>query len=166
MKSQIIETGVLTIENQILKIGSRTINIASIDTLENMKLDRYSLTSGIGTWIKGFIVVLIIAGFIQNNITALIFTLYLFSIVILLAYNIYQHKKQYYALMITTTRSSLMIRSNLASFIDDIENALHKSLNSKKVSYTINLDNKIINHGIISKGNNNNNEVKNNDNNN
>lgn len=68
--------------------------------------------------------------------------------------------------MITTTRSSLMIRSNLASFIDDIEEALHKSLNSKKDSYTINLDHKIINHGIISKGNNNNNEVKNNDNNN
>lgn len=52
MKNQIIETGILTIENQILKIGRRTINIASIDNLENIKLNRYPLTNRIVLGLK------------------------------------------------------------------------------------------------------------------
>lgn len=39
-------------KNQILKIGRRTINIASIDNLENIKLNRYPLTNRIVLGLK------------------------------------------------------------------------------------------------------------------
>ena len=168
MKNE-IKSGIFTIENQILKIENKTVNLTKIDNMEIFPLNKYPLTSGISTWVKIWITSLIVCAiFSSNNIIGLAFIIYTFSIFGLLFYNYQKHQEQLYALVIiTTARTKLNIVSNNEDFLKKFHNTIEKSINSKKTNYTINLDNRVIhNNNIVSKGNKNKNQVIINDNNN
>ncbi len=156
MGDQYIKKGILTIENQILKIDNRTINIAKVDNMETYPIEKYPLTQGLRTWAKVWVVFLIVTMLFRNSfLVEFLFILYTLSIIGLLFYNYKEHEKQFYALIIKTGRTTLKIGSDSKEFLDNLLDALEKAMNSKKVNYTINLDNRVINNGIFNNGNDN-----------
>lgn len=149
--------GIFTIKNNILEINGRIINISKISSIEFITYKRHSLFSGMTTWFKGLIFILILT-LIWQNLT-IFFTLYLLSIILLIIYNYYKHKKEFYGLEIRIDNDTLWLKSDNKDFIINVNEALAEAMDSKKVNYIINMDNKVINNGIISKGNNNKNKV-------
>lgn len=161
MKRHVVYRGILTIDEQILKVRNRYINIMKIDSLETVKLARHSLFSGMKLWLKGLVILVILSIFNHGNFwISLIGDLYCYSIFILLIFNIYQHCKLFYGLVITTAGDKTIISSQNEDFIYNVRDSLYDAMkNSTNEQIIINLDNCIINHGIISNGNENKNEV-------
>lgn len=151
------DNGVFTIKNQILQIGSRTVNITNIDNMKLVTYDRYSLFSNVKEWLVGLVIVFVICA-IWRKIDFL-FTLYCLTIFALLYYNFKEHSKLFYGLEIRTNRDNFAICTNDINFRNDIHSTIVEAMNSKKGNYTINLDNRLINNGVISKGNKNTNKV-------
>ena len=86
--------------------------------------------------------------------------IYLFTIFILIGYNIYQHTKTFYGLEISINSGKpIRIKSDNYLFIEKVRNTIASSINNKKARYVINLNNYSINNGIINKGNDNKNTV-------
>ncbi len=162
MSEHIIYKGILTIDKQILKIENRDIYITKIDSLEITKLDRYPLFKGMKLWLKGlFILIVLSIIYHGNSWISLIGDLYCYSIFLLVVFNLYQHCKLFYGLVITTAGNRTIIASTRKDFIcrvrDRLQEAIENTINERIV---INLDNCLVNHGNISYGSNNKNEVK------
>ena len=150
-------TGIFTIKDKVMKIDGKVINISQIGSTDFKTFQRHSLFSGLKEWVYGFIFVAILAAIWE--ILAILFTFYLFTIVLLFVYNYNEHKKQFYGLEILIVNEVLWLKSDHYDFIQDVEKALADAMSSKNANYTINMDNRVINNGIISKGNNNKNKV-------
>lgn len=160
MESKTYERGSFTISNQTMHIAGMTVNLANIDNMDFFNYKRHSYFSGLKEWCIVFIILLIIGSIWRNMMW--IGELYLLSIVILIAYNIYEHQKKYFGLEIQTGRKTIYIKSDSNDFINLIHDTIVDAMESKKASYTINLDSHdVINNGIINKGNNNKNQVEN-----
>ena len=155
-------TGILSIKDNVMRIGSTTINLSNIGTMNTFPFEKHSYFSGLKTWLGGLVFVIILAAIVRN--LGIIADLYLFTIIPLMIYNFKEHQKNYYGLKIEIhSRRYYIIRSNDKEFIEDVNDAISEAMRNKKASYTINLDDhKIINNGIINKGNKNKNKVTNN----
>lgn len=165
MNGTTYERGSITISDNFLHIYGTALNLNNIDNIDTVVFDRYSYVKNLGTWLFGLVIATIVCSIFKN--LDWLFSIYLLSLVVLIAHNIYQHQKRYYGLKIqTNARKTIFIKSDCEKFIMDIHKTILKASNSKKASYTINLDSHdIINNGIISKGNNNKNKVVRNKNN-
>ena len=159
-RSYTYNSGKFTISNQILHLSGTTINISNIDNMEFITFKKHSLFSGLKEWIWGLVFMLIICSIWRNFI--ILGDIYIFTIVLLFAYNIYKHKESYYGLKIETSSGlKVLLKSDSNDFIHDIHDAIVSAMNSKKENYTINFDSHdVINNGIISSGNNNKNKVE------
>ena len=157
MNASTFENGIFTIKNQILKIDNKSINLANVDTLLTFDYKRHPLFANVKEWLVGLVITFII-GLIWKNLD-FIFTIYIFTIILLLVYNFKEHQKAFYGLKIRTSVTTIYLKSNDKGFIEEILATIEDAINSKKANYTINLDNRLINNGVISKGNKNTNKV-------
>ena len=86
-----------------------------------------------------------------NSWISLIGDLYCYSIFLLVVFNLYQHCKLFYGLVITTAGNRTIIASTRKDFIcrvrDRLQEAIENTINERIV---INLDNCLVNHGNIS----------------
>lgn len=145
----IMKAGILTIEDQVLKLLNNSINISNIDNMENYTYKRHSLSYGVKSWIKGLIFfIIIIAIFYKSfskSLLNFLIVLYFLILFILLYYNYNKHKACYFGLAIYTIRSEFIIQSNDKKFLNDIENTIINAINHRYSYYTINIDNHSIN---------------------
>ena len=155
-------TGVLSIKDNVMKIGGTTINLSNIGTMNTFPFEKHSYFSGLKTWLGGLLFVIILAAIFKN--LSIIDDIYIFTIIPLMIYNFKEHQKNFYGLKIEIhSRRYYIIKSNDNEFIEDVNEAISEAMRNKNASYTINLDNhQIINNGIINKGNKNKNKIINN----
>lgn len=159
-KSYTYDSGVFTINNQILHLSGTTINIPNIDNLEFFDFKRHSIFAGLKDWLVGFVFMLIICSIWKKLM--ILGDIYICTIIILFVYNIKKHKEIYYGLKIETSRGlCVILKSDNNDFIHNVHDAIVDAMNSKNVNYTINFDSHdVINNGIISNGNKNKNKIE------
>lgn len=158
--SNTYERGNFTINDQFIHFFGTTLNLANIDHMDFFNYNRHSYFYGLKTWFFGLIIIVIIEA-LSKNLTWLA-TLYLLSIIVLIAYNIRKHRIIYHGLKIETSAGkTIYLKSENRAFLDNVHDAIIEAMNSKKANYTINFDSHdVINNGIINKGNKNKNKVK------
>ena len=136
----------IKITDNILKIGYTTISLSSICSVHTFPVPRHSLLASLKEWFYGLIFMIIICA-IFTQITIL-GDIYIFTIFILIGYNIYEHKKAYLGLEICTTGAqSYKIKSEDIVLITQIERILTEYMEENNPGYNINLNNSIINNG-------------------
>lgn len=147
------EHGSINISENAIHIFGTTLNLSNVDNMDILEYKRRSLFANIGTWFGGLIIVTIICGMWTS--LQWIFAIYLFSIFLIIAYNIFEYRKKYYGITIqTSARKTIVLKSLNKEFINKIHNIIVESINTKNANFTINLDSHdIINNGIVSKGN-------------
>lgn len=154
------ERGSITISKDFLYLYDTTINLSNIDNMNTFVYPRHSLFAGLGSWLVGFIIMGIVCSIWKN--LYLLGDIYIFSIFILIAYNINEFRKKYFGLRIqTSAQRTIYLKSDRKEFIFDIQDIITNAIHNGKANYTINMDrHDIVNNGIISKGNHNKNMVK------
>ena len=101
MNNNIYSDRGIKITDNILKIGYTTISLSSISSVHTFPVPRHSLLAGLKEWFYGLIFMIIICAiFTQISILG---DIYIFTIFILIGYNIYEHRKAYLGLEICTT---------------------------------------------------------------
>lgn len=158
MNNNIYCSGDINISNNLLNIGLTTINLSSISSIEPFIFPKHSLLFGLKQWFYGLILMVIICNIYRDIM--ILGDIYLFTIFILLGYNIYKHTKTFYGLEISINSGKpIRIKSDNYKFIEDVRKTIKNSINNKKAKYVINLNTYSINNGIINKGDNNKNTV-------
>ena len=148
----------IKLTDNILKIGYATISLSSVSSVHTFPVPRHSLLAGLKEWFYGLILMVVICNIYRDIM--ILGDIYLFTIFILLGYNIYQHTKTFYGLEISINSGKpIRIKSDNYKFIEDVRKTITNSINNKKARYVINLNNYSINNGIVNKGNNNKNTV-------
>ena len=157
--SKTFSVGNLSLKDNVLQVGNTTINLSNIGTMDVFTFAKHSYFFGLKKWLGGLIVLMIICSIFTN--LAIIFDLYLLTLIILIAYNVHEHQKTFYSLIIEIhSRKTFVIKSNNNQFIHDVRDIISEAMLNKKSNYIINLDDhKIINNGIINKGSKNKNKV-------
>ena len=90
--------------------------------------------------------------------------IYIFTIVVLIAYNVVEHKKQFFGLIISTGVKQIELASDSKDFLNEVHDAILDGMKSDSANYIINFDSHDIqNNGIISNGDKNINKVSKND---
>lgn len=146
MNNNIYSDRGIKITDNILKIGYTTISLSSISSVHTFPVPRHSLLAGLKEWFYGLIFMIIICAiFTQISILG---DIYIFTIFILIGYNIYEHRKVYLGLEICTTGGqSYKIKSEDIVSITKIERNLTEFMEENNPGYNINLNNSIINNG-------------------
>lgn len=157
MNNEVFEHGSFVIKDKILKIKNLTINLANLDNLYTFEYNRHSLFANVKDWLIGLVAIFIVCCIWRK--VDFLFTIYLFTIFFLFYYNFKEHQKRYYGIKIQTNLSGVELKSPNKEFINDVKRVIENSINDKKTNYEVNLDNCVINNGVISKGNKNNNQV-------
>lgn len=146
MNNNIYSDRDIKITDNILKIGYTTISLSSISSVHTFPVSRHSLLASLKEWFYGLIFMIIICA-IFRQITIL-GDIYIFTIFILIGYNIYEHRKAYLGLEICTTGGqSYKIKSEDIVLITQIERILTEYMEENNPGYNINLNNSIINNG-------------------
>lgn len=146
MNNNIYSDRDIKITDNILKIGYTTISLSSISSVHTFPVPRHFLLASLKEWFYGLIFMIIICA-IFRQITIL-GDIYIFTIFILIGYNIYEHRKAYLGLEICTTGGqSYKIKSEDIVLITQIERILTEYMEENNPGYNINLNNSIINNG-------------------
>lgn len=156
--------GCLSISKNFLHLYDSSIHLNSISNLEPFTFPKRPIFANIKIWLYGLLIMFIIAAFRRLYWVG---DLYIYSVFLLIGYNIWKRRKNYYGLAIELNNGkTIYIQSEKIEFIYDLKKTLLNAMDNKKSDYTINLNtNQIINNikqndGIISNGNNNKNEIK------
>lgn len=162
MANNVYKGGVFEINNQFLHFFGTTLNLKNIDYMKFKTYDRHSFFYGIKEWIFGLIVMMIICSIFKNIMW--IGDIYIFTIVALITYNVVEHKKQFFGLIISTGVKQIELASESKDFLNEVHDAILDGMKSDSANYIINFDSHDIqNNGIISNGDKNINKVSKND---
>lgn len=159
--SNVYDSGEFTISDKMIHFFGTTLNVGSIDNMNFINFKKHSLLASVKEWFFGLVFVFIVCAIWRK--IEILFTIYIFTLPILLYYNYKEHKKEFFGLSIQTeARKEVILKSDNKEFIKNVHDAIIDAINSKKVNYTINFDSHdIVNNGVISKGNKNKVTIKN-----
>ncbi len=159
MENNIYSEGTFSISNKTMKLLNKTVNLSNIETMEVVPCDRHSIFSGLKQWLSILVILIIVCNIWKKYM--FIGDIYIYTIFILLGYNIIMFLRKYYVLVIQIGVSPILIRSRDPLFLENVRDTIQDAIdNTSNNTYTVNLDNCTINNGIINKGNNNTNKVR------
>lgn len=158
MDKKTFNDGYLSINNQTMHIGSTTVNLSNISTVDINPCDRHSIFYGIKEWFFGLIIMIIICNIWRN---LMIFgDLYIYTFFILIIYNVNEFRKSYYELLIIVGNSPIRIVSRKYDFLVKLRKIIEDAMENHNTNCTINIgEGTLINNGIINNGDNNINKV-------
>lgn len=158
MNSNVYSNGSFYISNKTIKLYGKTIILSNIETMKVAPCPRHSLFFGIKEWFYLFIILVIVCNIWRKIMW--IGEIYIYTIFILIIYNIIMFCIKYYELVIQIGVEPVIIRSRDKEFLMRIQEKLEEEIESlDNNSYTVNIDNCTINNGIINNGNDNINNI-------
>ena len=110
MDAKVFDHGTFIIKDKILKIKDLTINLSNLDNIYKFEYERYSIFSNIKEWFYGLVIIFIICCIWSK--LSLLFTIYLFSIIVLLCFNFNENKKRFFGLRIITNNMAIELKSD------------------------------------------------------
>lgn len=154
------DRGSLRITKQTLQISNTTINLSRIEKLKVFDYKKHSYFNGVKTWLIGLVIIVVVCAFVKKLMW--VGDIYIFTIIPLLIYNFYEHKKSFFGLRIDIGSELIYFKSDSKEFINDLRDVIVNAMDNRNANYTINFDSHdIVNNGVISKGDNNTNKVVN-----
>lgn len=135
-------------ENTLYFYGKR-LNYSVLESASVIDVPRRSLFIGLKEWLYGLLILIVICIFWPN--LTLIGDIYIYSIIILMLYNIIRFLKKYYRIVVRTRSGMEYYADGRDKYVLD-EIALEINL---RIEASLKKEDVIINNGIINKGNNN-----------